>query len=284
MISDGATEDYPPGFEDDDRLRSRFIIDLLRSRGREAPRGRADADTHSHVPRTLHQFWHDPTDIPEDVRDCMRTWDPLRNDGVAYRLFDDESAAAYIAERYGGREVAAFSRCQHPAGRSDYLRMCVILDEGGLYVDADDVLLGDGWAGVFKDVRLKVQPLCFDVSAGAMAAMLDLAQAGFPAGERVYYLNNNPIAAPPGHPVLRRALDRATTRLLGSSPNPDIQATTGPGNFTAAFAAHARRSWDGEVCAAGDLDLLVDWELTSAPRWDLAYRYDNRNWRNVYGC
>lgn len=283
MIPDGAPEDYSPGFEEDDRLRSQFIGDLLRSQGSRPPKDGAPTDRGTHVPRTMFQFWHDATDLPADVRDCMRTWDALRDAGIAYRLFDDASAAAYIAERYGSREVAAFARCQHPAMRSDYLRMCVVLGEGGLYVDADDMLLGDGWEVLFRDARLRVQPLCFDVNAGCMARMVDLAQAGFPGGDRVYYVNNNPIAAPRGHPVLRGALARATTRLLGCGRDPEIQSTTGPGNFTAAFAAHARRTWDGAVCAADGVDLLVNWELTSEPCWELEYRLDDRNWRNVYG-
>lgn len=284
MIADGAARNYPLGFEEDDRLRSRFICDLLRSQVGASLTAGSPFDPGAHVPRTMFQYWHDAADLPADVHKCMRTWDALRDAGVGYRLFNDNTAAAYIAERYSGREVSAFARCQHPAKRSDYMRMCVILDEGGLYVDADDTLLGDGWHGLFEDARLKVQPLCFDISAGRMARMTDVTQAGFPAENRIYYINNNPIAAPPGHPVLRRALDRATTRLLGSGPDPEIQATTGPGNFTAALAAEVRSSSNDGTRAASDVALLVDWELTSAPCWDLEYRHDERNWRNVYGC
>ena len=196
----------------------------------------------------------------------------------------DLSASAYISRRFGRREVAAFARCRHPAKRSDYLRLCVVLDEGGVYVDADDVLLGGDWERLFTGSRLKVQPHCYDASSGGMASMVELERAGFPAGDRVYYLNNNPIAAPAGHAIVRAALARATGRLLGGGPDPEIQATTGPGSFTAAFAAHARRAWADKGRTTPDFELLVDWELTSVPRWDLAYRHDDRNWRNVYGC
>ena len=49
--------------------------------------------------------------------------------------------------------------------RSDYLRMWFVLAESGLYVDADEVLLGDDWRHIFQDGRLKVQPLCYDMTA-----------------------------------------------------------------------------------------------------------------------
>jgi hypothetical protein len=163
--------------------------------------------------------------------------------------------------------------------RSDYLRMCFVLAEGGLYVDADDVLVGDGWNEVFRGGTLKVQPLCYDVRVGGMVAAAELRRADLPTDGRIFYVNNNPIAAPADHPVLRRALARATDTLLGDDPAPEIQSTTGPGNLTASLAAHAH-----ELLADGiqpDFELLLNWESAAETCWDLAYRSDDRNWRNM---
>jgi hypothetical protein len=102
-----------------------------------------------------------------------------------------------------------------------------------------------------------------------------------PSDGRVFYVNNDPIAAPPDHPVLRRALVRATEKLLGEDPDPEIQSTTGPGNLTAALAGHARH-----LQLAGlpfDFELMRDWDSIAEMRWNLSYRADSRNWRNVYG-
>jgi hypothetical protein len=165
--------------------------------------------------------------------------------------------------------------------RSDYLRLCFVLAEGGLYVDADDVLLGTGWGTVFGDGTLKVQPLCYDVTTRAMVSAAELRCANLPTEGRIFYVNNNPIAAPAGHPVLRRALARATERLLGADSAPEIQSTTGPGNLTAALAAHARESQVCGCSAAPQYELLLEWERVAKPRWDLAYRNDERNWRNM---
>lgn len=276
-----ATDAYPPGFEADHRLRSDFIRQLtLRqlARDRALPRGER-TDQSALIPKTLVRFWNEPCDVPADVGNCLKTWDALRDEGFTFRMFGDASAAAYIAERYGPRELAAFARCRHPAMRSDYLRMCFVLAEGGLYVDADDVLVGDGWKDVFRDGTLKVQPLCYDVAAGGMVSASELRRADLPTDGRIFYVNNNPIAAPAGHPVLRRALARATDTLLGDEPAPEIQSTTGPGNLTAALAAHARESQVGN--SRPDFELLLDWEDIAEPCWDLAYRNDARNWRNM---
>ena len=279
--SEWAMTSYMPGFEEDDRLRSDFIrhLTLLQlERGgvltTGAPSRHMDA-----IPRTLIRYWHDPHGVPADVRKCLDSWEPLRVEGFSMRMFDDASARAYVAERYGPREVAAFERCRHPAMRSDYLRMCFVLAEGGLYVDADDVLVGDGWNEVFRDATLKVQPLCYDVRAGGMVAATELRRPDLPTEGRIFYVNNNPIAAPAGHPVLRRALARATETLLGDDPAPEIQSTTGPGNLTASLAAHAHKALARGV--QPDFELLLDWESAAETRWDLAYRVDERNWRNM---
>jgi hypothetical protein len=131
---------------------------------------------------------------------------------------------------------------------------------------------------VFRDGTLKLQPLCYDVTAGGMVSAPELRRTDLAMEGRIFYVNNNPIAAPAGHPVLRRALARATDLLLGDEPAPEIQSTTGPGNLTAVLAAHAHES------QAPDFELLLDWEETAEPCWDLAYRSDARNWRSMDHC
>ncbi len=284
-VSASASDPYPQGFEEDDRLRSDFIRDLTLRQLRAdhaSSRGERTEET-TPIPRTLVRFWHDPSDVPADVQNCLESWDALLDAGFTLRMFGDASAASYIAERYGRREVAAFARCRHPAMRSDYLRLCFVLAEGGLYVDADDVLLGGGWEAVFRDSTLKIQPLCYDVTTRAMVSAAELRRTDLPTDGRIFYVNNNPIAAPAGHPVLRRALARATDRLLGDEPAPEIQSTTGPGNLTAVLAAHARESQVRGSSAVPDFELLLAWERVAEPCWDLAYRNDDRNWRNMNG-
>lgn len=163
--------------------------------------------------------------------------------------------------------------------RSDYFRMCFVLADGGLYVDADDVLVGEGWRDIFVGGKLKVQPLCFDVNADGMVPAMEIRRIDLPTEGRIFYLNNNPMAAPANHPILRRALTRATSILLGEDRDPEIQSTTGPGNLTASLAAHAAEIQ--EKCAPPDYELLVNWDTTAESCWDLEYRNDARNWRNM---
>ena len=269
----------PAGFEEDHALRSAFIRELTLEQLAVGAIAHIQG-SRTKIPRTLVRYWHDLQALPDDVRACLESWGRLRLEGFEFRMFDDKSAAPYVAANFGCRERAAFDRCRHPAMRSDYLRLCFILAEGGLYVDVDDVLgAGNGWTRLFDDDRLKIQPLCYDISAGGMVRSAAIWRADLSTAERIFYVNNNPIVAPRGHPVVRGALARATDRLLSDDPRPEIQETTGPGNLTAALAAHA-----SELRLRGegpDFALLKDWEAIAETRWELSYRDDERNWRNM---
>lgn len=231
------------------------------------------------IPRVLLQYWHDLAALPGDVAECLRTWKPLEKHGFEIELFDDERARRFIAANYGPSHVAAFDRCYHPAMRCDYFRLCYVLSRGGFYVDADEVYQGTGWEGLVQDGRLKLQPLCYDTSTHQMVDPDDfLHDTNVPSG-RIFYVNNNPIVAPPGHPLLRLALHRSTELLLDSRETPEIQSTTGPGNLSASLVRHvARLQKEG---AAWDFAILRDWRSVSECRWFLSYRNDDRNWRRL---
>jgi mannosyltransferase OCH1-like enzyme len=140
---------YPPGFERNENLRSAFIREIILRQSEDTPETAAVLEAGSAlIPRRLIRYWHDPSALPKDVGACLDSWARLAEEGFEFHMFDDASGAAYIAENYGARERSAFARCSHPAMRCDYLRMCFVLADGGLYVDADDVLLGDGWKRV----------------------------------------------------------------------------------------------------------------------------------------
>jgi mannosyltransferase OCH1-like enzyme len=226
----------------------------------------------------LVQFWDDARAVPGDVQSCLDSWAPLQAAGFERLLFDDTSARHFIEEYFSERHVQAFDRCSHPAMRADYFRLCFMLRVGGLYVDADDEHQGADVESMISGGLLRLQPLVYDIPSDSM---IDVARALEAAGEaeRIFYVNNNPIIAGPGHPVIARALERATILLLAANEtNRDIQSLTGPGNLTASLVAHAvRLKADGQVL---DFELLTQWDAVAISKWPLAYRADVRNWRN----
>jgi len=232
----------------------------------------------ANIPKVIVQYWHDPSTMPADVCECLHSWEPLTSEGFQRVLFDDNNARRFIEIRLGGPYVAAFDLCHHPAMRCDYFRLCYMLAHGGFYVDADDVYQGGDCHSWFRDDRLKIQPLCYDNVTGTMVRTDVFIRKGPHSPHWTFYANNNPIIAPASHPVIRLALARATRTLLSRrEERPDIQSTTGPGNFTASLVRHSIAS--ERQGKARDFVLLANWEATSVSRWPLSYRGDERNWR-----
>lgn len=161
--------------------------------------------------------------------------------------------------------------------QSDYFRLCYIFTEGGCYVDADDVYHGPKIQHLFSDSRLKIQPLCYDISTDEMVPPSVFTEPRINALSWIFYFNNNPLIAACGHPIVERALANATLTLERDVANelPDIQSTTGPGNLTKSIFDAANEN--GEI--EGTLLVLRDWEGVATSRWPLSYRSDERNWR-----
>jgi len=206
---------------EDDGFRSDFVRDLLCSRSTSRL---SDRDACTSIPRSIVQFWDNPSEVPDDVRLCMDSWQALRSEGFALACFDESLARHFVADKLEPRHVEAFDVCYHPAMRSDYFRLCYIGSCGGCYVDADDVYRGNSVAGLFSDGRLKLHPLCYDAVSGTMVSTEAFTRPDADSRNWIFYFNNNPLIAPPGHPIVLRALERSTNLLnaiegFGSCPD-----------------------------------------------------------------
>lgn len=82
----------------------------------------------------IFQFWNTPTP-PAEVAALIASW---QNDpNYIHTLFTAETADQYIEEHFDARTLAAYRTCAVPAMQADFFRYCVLLREGGIYVDAD---------------------------------------------------------------------------------------------------------------------------------------------------
>jgi mannosyltransferase OCH1-like enzyme len=254
--------------------RSEFIRALVQRSVDPQP---IDARYARATPKAIVQFWHDLGELPKDIGECIASWVRWTSSGFTHRLFDEDSAKAFIRDSLGLRHERAFERCYHPAMQADYFRLCYLLLEGGFYVDADDVCIGTHIDPLFDDGRLKVQPLCYDIASGTMVDPSVFLNLGEYNPSWIFYFNNNPLIASRGHPVIERALRLATDLLerAEEDPLPEIQATTGPGNLSKSIFEFGLTSADVE----SDLVILRDWGLLAVSRWPLSHRRDARNWR-----
>lgn len=263
----------PLAFVEDHALRSRLVRELIDN----TDKLELSHDSEANIPRVIVQFWNDATEIPPDVKECTDSWQSLGDFGFEHLLFDDQSATEFIRRHFGSRQVLAFEKCPHPAMRADYFRLCFMLQTGGMYVDADDSYLGQPIEHLFLNNLLKLQPLCYDIPS---ESMIDpVAAANQEDDSKIFYVNNNPLIAPPRHAIIEDALNRATSSVLSaSSKDRDIQTLTGPGNLTISLVKHAAEL--AQKGALKDFILLNEWDAIAISKWPLEYRSDDRNWRN----
>ena len=260
--------------EEAHRKRSNFIRGVIQG---FPPCEEASRPTQSSLPRRIVHFWDDLDQLPEDVQECIASWGPVQNRGVELQLYDYARASDDILSRMGRRFEGAFARCYHPAMQSDYFRLCTIFAEGGCYIDADEVYRGGEIDHLFGDERLALHPLCYDMKSDAMVPSTIFREPGADSSDWIFYFNNNPLIAPPHHPVIKKALMSATAALedYPQDQYPEIQSATGPGNLSKAVYEHAMTN--PEVYR--ELRVLRDWEALAIQKWDLSYRNDRRNWR-----
>ncbi len=257
---------------EEDHKRSLFIKGLI-----QRTPARFDSVSNEKIPKRIIQFWDNLEQLPSDVYDCIKSWYQLEILGYEILLFDSKKAGDFINEKLGSRFKKAYDKCYHPAMQSDYFRLCYIFVEGGCYIDADDVYSGEDINHLFNDNRLKIQPLCYDVSSHSMISPTVFAKAGAYADSWIFYFNNNPIIARCKDLIIEKALYKATSLLEADQKDnlPEIQSTTGPGNLSKSVMDVLKKTKETEQL----IFVLNHWENIAESKWPLSYRHDARNWR-----
>ena len=181
------------------------------------------------------QYWHS-SEIPASVAELIRSVG-THNPRWRHLVFDRARAEELIAERFTPREASAFEACAVPAMQADYFRYCAIYALGGVYADADmrcdgsidRVVAGEGGGKLFRravDVRVRPRP--------------------YPT-----VINHFFAFRSPGHPLMRLAVEIATTNVERRVAE-DVWAVTGPGIFTGLLLLRDAESEQAFVERFGD--------------------------------
>lgn len=204
----------------------------------------------SAIPKRIVQYWNQ-SDIPTEIAGVMRHWQ--RQPGYDYTCFDRRKALQFLAERFDRQVVSAFRLANHPAEESDFLRLCALWVDGGIYADADDMVVGDLDALLAQNSGA----ILFQEQFGAIA--------------------NNVICARPGHPLIKTALDMACDALIARA-NDGTWTKTGPGLLTRAAAAYVSDTAQEE--AREDLLILPQYRLHRYvfPHLKLSYKATPKYW------
>ena len=207
------------------------------------------------IPKTIIQFWD--RDLPADVARLCDAWRDAHPD-FAYRLYGNKEARALVGD-VSKSALTAYDRAREPAMKADIFRLAALFAFGGCYVDADDRCLA---------------PLegTFGASVELVASQEDFGTIG-----------NDFIAAAPGHPVLKSALEEAVD-AANRGDNDMIWLSTGPGAMTRSVGKFLAADLDRQLPTVAALEL---WQLRrhTAPDHSLSYRQTRRHWsRAAFGA
>lgn len=209
------------------------------------------------------------------------------NPGFQHLIFSEGAAEEFIAEHFGGRELAAFRACGVPAMQSDYFRLCAGSVLGGVYADVDFHCI----ASLAPVVPERGRICLFRATGGNVFS-------GFFAFRS------------PGHPFLQLALEIATANIERRFPD-SVYHVAGPPIFFVLVALHRAGSPDGIVSGIKSprfraifrsyWDVIGDFERVTAalegveiqppgayldfvrPSVDLAYKSTESHWLNFKG-
>jgi hypothetical protein len=219
------------------------------------------------------QFWDQP-EPPADVLASMESW---RRAGPPIQRFSDAQATDWVRTRGDDGLLDAYLHCHHPAMRSDLFRLAWLLQNGGLYVDADDAFIGDALLPGFEGGMVLLPLAQYGDAIVPVQDGLHASAAGEYCG---YFVNNAPLFARAGHPVLKAALYTAVTHLRDCKARGvrgDIHEHTGPSNLNRAVVEYlAACLKDGRT---PDLAVRLEWPWLRAFQ-PMDYKQGARNWRS----
>lgn len=206
--------------------------------------------TTTSIPKRIFQYW-DEEEIPPAVLGVMESWRSVP--AWQYQCLDRRGAMDWLGSTFGVDHARAFKLANHAAEESDFLRLCLLYEHGGIYADADDKLVGS-----LSDL----------VSSGPGMILFRSVSLGS--------VDNNLICAPAKHPLLGKAIELSMSALLRRD-NDSTWSKTGPGLLARAAALHIAE--DPEA-ARSDLSLVPGTHMHRHvhPHVQLPYKTTPKYW------
>lgn len=225
---------------------------------------------HGWLPKIIHQTYAD-RNIPAAYRKNIEQIKRLCP-GWEYRFYDNGDVRDYIAGNFPG--YLKYYDCidsRYGAARADFFRYLVIYKEGGVYLDLkstlsrslDEVLLPEKG---YPLSHWKNGPDDLYAGYGLLAPFDDNSQSWPERGEFQQWF----IVSPPGHPFLRKTIERVCQNIENYSPlkgavgRAGVLNLTGPIAYTQAIVSVMDTAPHAIIDAEDDLGLI--YSFLQAPR------------------
>ncbi|MGB0904954.1 MAG: glycosyltransferase, partial [Mangrovicoccus sp.] len=92
------------------------------------------------IPKVIYQYW-ETGEPPQDLSAAMKKLHQCHSD-FDIKLYDCSTARQFIKRLGEPNLLRAFNMSEHAAERADLLRLVLLREYGGIYLDCDDICLG----------------------------------------------------------------------------------------------------------------------------------------------
>ncbi len=163
------------------------------------------------IPPIVHQIWLG-SKVPAKYRDWMESWMKIR--GWEYKLWTDEEV-----KKIQMYNQDLYNRSENWGEKADILRLEILFQYGGLYVDTDfECIQPEQFDELHK---------CFDFYIG-----FEPLEHGIVGKFNMFKMCNAIIAAIPGHPLIKDLIINMKANFLAYRAHTGPIGTTGPSYIT----------------------------------------------------
>ncbi len=176
------------------------------------------------IPRIFHQIWVGPHPFPEKYKRWQKTWQNIP--GWQYKLWTDKEV-----ENYPLINKDAYYKEKNLGARADILRLEILYNEGGVYVDTDFECI--------KPELFSYLNNTFDFYCGL-----------HPLDCKAILINNAIIGSIPGHPILKACIETLPHVGNGNTHYTTHVMERGPGLLSAMTLKYMNRGYKDMVFPA----------------------------------
>jgi len=160
-------------------------------------------ETGGGIQKIIHQIWIGDNPVPQEWMDTVKAF--ADKHGYEYKLWGDNSINELDANVIPGLRELYDKFADQPAGRADILRILALYKHGGIYIDADSVIMKDDkFAKFLDDNRAPVFFGWEDLDDEAISKLGDIGEDNKKARRLVA---NGLMGGKKGHALLKRILE-----------------------------------------------------------------------------
>lgn len=199
------------------------------------------------IPLIFHQIWIGKKPFPERYKLWQKTWQSVP--GWQYKFWTDKEV-----ETFAFRNRSLYEQEKNIGARADILRLEILYQEGGVYIDTDFECLNPALLELLNNTY-------------------DFYSSLHPLDCNTFLLNNAILACIPGHPIIKACIDSLAAQSNPTAALNDV-VLRGPGLLTNMTFKYMNKDYSDMVLPSTIFYPLGVWQMWKEPFKSLSLTED----------